>query len=76
MRESPGDVRFSHDRGRTTPQYDLLGGSQRDAGRDGSQRVTAPLAILPDQTHCDVFTSPLSTVIDRYLDAPQPAASR
>ena len=35
--------------------YELLGGGQRDAGWDGSQRPTAHLAILPGLTHYDIF---------------------
>ena len=39
--------------------YKLLGGGQRDAGWDGAHKPTAQLAILPGQTHCDIFASPL-----------------
>lgn len=51
--------------------YELLGGGQRDAGWDGSQRPTAQFAILPGLTHYDVFTSPLlATVANQFLDDP------
>ena len=47
------------------------GGGKRDAGWDGSGTSKARLAILPDLTHYNIFSSPAlpSTVIP-FLDAP------
>jgi hypothetical protein len=39
--------------------YKLLGGGLKDAGWDGSGRAASQLAIIPNQTHYDLFTSPL-----------------
>ena len=39
--------------------FGLLGGGQRDGGWDGSGKSSSRLAILPDATHFDIFTSPL-----------------
>ena len=48
--------------------YGLLGGGLRDAGWDGSGKSVNRLAILPDRTHYDVFTSPeLAATADRFL---------
>jgi pimeloyl-ACP methyl ester carboxylesterase len=48
--------------------YALLGGGLRDAGWDGSGKSTNRLAVLPDLTHYDIFTSPrLAEVVDRFL---------
>jgi pimeloyl-ACP methyl ester carboxylesterase len=41
--------------------WELLGGGQRDAGLDGSQRPQSQLAILPGTTHYSVIDSPLLT---------------
>lgn len=38
--------------------YGLLGGGQRDAGLDGSQRPVAQLAILPGLTHYSIGAAP------------------
>ena len=38
--------------------YGLLGGGQRDAGWDGSQRSPNQLAVLPGTTHYDIHLSP------------------
>lgn len=43
--------------------WTLLGGGQRDAGLDGSQRPTSQLAILPGTTHYTLITSPLLTEV-------------
>jgi pimeloyl-ACP methyl ester carboxylesterase len=51
--------------------YGLLGGGLKDANWDGSQRPVARLAVLPSQTHYDMFTSPtLPAVVSGFLDAP------
>ena len=51
--------------------FGLLGGGQRDAGMDGSNRPAVRLAILPGQTHYDIALSPsLAAVILPFLDAP------
>ncbi len=51
--------------------YALLGGGLRDAGWDGSARPDSRLAILPGQTHYDVFMSPaLPAAVAPFLDAP------
>jgi pimeloyl-ACP methyl ester carboxylesterase len=39
--------------------FGLLGGGQRDAHWDGSQRPASRLAVLPGLTHYDIGTSPL-----------------
>lgn len=55
--------------------FRLLGGGQRDAGLDGSQRPTAQLAILPGLTHYNISSSPaLATAVTSFLDAPMPRA--
>ncbi len=53
--------------------YGLLGGGQRDAGLDGSDRPEARLAILPNATHYDIISSPtLASIVTSFLDAPLP----
>ena len=48
--------------------YALLGGGLRDAGWDGSGKSVNRLAVLPDLTHYDIFTSPrLAEAVDRFL---------
>jgi pimeloyl-ACP methyl ester carboxylesterase len=50
--------------------FGLLGGGQRDAGWDGSAAPRARLAILPGQTHYNVFESPgLISSVEPFLDA-------
>ena len=50
--------------------FELLGGGQRDAGWDGSAAPRARLAILPGQTHYNVFDAPgLVAAVDPFLDA-------
>ena len=50
--------------------YGLLGGGLRDATWDGSQRPVARLAVLPGQTHYDIFGSPaLPAVVSAFLGA-------
>ena len=50
--------------------YARLGGGQRDANWDGSARPVARLAILPGQTHYDIFGSPvLPAAVLPFLDA-------
>ncbi len=39
--------------------WSLLGGGQRDAGLDGSQRPASQLAILPGTTHYSLIEAPL-----------------
>ncbi|KQU93564.1 alpha/beta hydrolase [Devosia sp. Root105] len=43
--------------------WKLLGGGQRDAGFDGSQRPASRLAILPGTTHYNLIQSPLLTEV-------------
>ena len=43
--------------------WKLLGGGQRDAGFDGSQRPLSQLAILPNTTHYNLIHSPLLTEV-------------
>jgi pimeloyl-ACP methyl ester carboxylesterase len=43
--------------------WKLLGGGQRDAGFDGSQRPASQFAILPGTTHYDLIASPLLTEV-------------
>lgn len=43
--------------------WKLLGGGQRDAGLDGSQRPASQLAILPNTTHYSVIESPMLTEV-------------
>jgi pimeloyl-ACP methyl ester carboxylesterase len=43
--------------------WKLLGGGQRDAGFDGSQRPLSQLAIIPNTTHYNVIQSPLLTEV-------------
>jgi len=56
--------------------FGLLGGGQKGAGLDGSQRPKARLAILPGQTHYDVLTAPsLGGLVLSFLDAPVPGTA-
>jgi len=49
--------------------FELLGGGQRDAGWDGSAAPRARLAILPGQTHYNIFESPaLIGAVEPFLD--------
>jgi pimeloyl-ACP methyl ester carboxylesterase len=49
--------------------FGLLGGGEKDAGLDGSERPAARLAILPDLTRYDIGSSPLlATVVTEFLD--------
>jgi pimeloyl-ACP methyl ester carboxylesterase len=43
--------------------WTLLGGGQRDAGFDGSQRPASQLAIIPGTTHYNLIQSPLLTEV-------------
>ena len=54
--------------------FALLGGGQRDAGWDGSQRPQSQLAILPGVTHYSIFmrTDLLVPCVLPFLDAPLP----
>ncbi len=53
--------------------FELMGGGQRDANWDGSGKSASRLAILPDTTHYDIFTSPaLAAAVIPFLDAPMP----
>lgn len=48
--------------------FHLLGGGRRD----GSGKSDSRLAILPDTTHCDIFTSPLlAQLVPEFLLADQ-----
>jgi pimeloyl-ACP methyl ester carboxylesterase len=50
--------------------YARLGGGLRDAHWDGSARPVTRLAILPSQTHYDIFGSPgLPAAVVPFLDA-------
>ncbi|HEY4200925.1 MAG TPA: alpha/beta hydrolase [Devosiaceae bacterium] len=50
--------------------YELLGGSKRDGGWDGSGMVPSRLAILPGLTHYTIFMAPeLATTAIPFLDA-------
>lgn len=56
--------------------YKLLGGGQRDAGWDGAHKPLVQLAILPGQTHYDIFASPLLVpVVTPFLAALLPSAA-
>ncbi|WP_439602766.1 alpha/beta fold hydrolase [Devosia sp.] len=46
--------------------YALRGGGQRDAGMDGAGRSPSQLAIVPNQTHYTILTSP---VVVAYAEA-------
>jgi pimeloyl-ACP methyl ester carboxylesterase len=49
--------------------YKLLGGGLKDAGWDGSGRPASQLAIIPGQTHYDLFMAPaLPAVITPFLN--------
>jgi pimeloyl-ACP methyl ester carboxylesterase len=49
--------------------FKLLGGGLKDAGWDGTGRPASQLAIIPDQTHYNLFMSPaLSNVIMPFLN--------
>ncbi|WP_205514617.1 alpha/beta fold hydrolase [Longitalea arenae] len=51
--------------------FGLLGGGQRDAGWDGSQRPASQLAILPNATHYNLFMLPaLSSTAIAFLTQP------
>lgn len=43
--------------------WKLLGGGQRDAGLDGSQRPASQLSIIPNTTHRSLIESPLLTEV-------------
>jgi pimeloyl-ACP methyl ester carboxylesterase len=43
--------------------WKLLGGGQRDAGLDGSQRPASQLSIIPNTTHYSLIQSPLLTEV-------------
>jgi pimeloyl-ACP methyl ester carboxylesterase len=56
--------------------YQLLGGGLRDAGWMREHMSRNRLAILPDQTHYDVFLAPeLGNTILRFLDGKNGAKS-
>lgn len=51
--------------------FELLGGGKKDAGWDGSGMSNARLAILPGQTHYNIYSSPaLAAAVVPFLDAP------
>ena len=50
--------------------YKLLGGGQRDAGWDASQRSRNQLAIIPGSTHYNLLsTTAVAELAERFLDA-------
>lgn len=50
--------------------FELLGGGQRDPGWDRSAAPRSRLAVLPGQTHYNVFEAPaLIDAVDLFLDA-------
>jgi len=50
--------------------WNALGGGQRDAGLDGSQRPTNQLAIVPGTTHYSIPVDPmLPQIVERFLAA-------
>ena len=56
--------------------YQLLGGGLQDAGWQRETMAKNRLAILPDLTHYDIFTSPrLATTVLRFLDGKSDARS-
>jgi len=58
-------VRTAH----TVEFFSLLGGGQKDAGWDGSQRSDSQLAILPNLTHYTIFMSPaLANAVIPFLE--------
>jgi pimeloyl-ACP methyl ester carboxylesterase len=55
--------------------WKALGGGQRDAGIDGSQRPVNELAILPNTTHYTIPVDPLlPEIVGRFLGAASKAA--
>jgi len=50
--------------------FELLGGGQRDADWDGSGMTIHRLAILPGNTHYNIFSSPLlASIVTPFLDS-------
>lgn len=50
--------------------WKALGGGQRDAGIDGSQRPANQFAIVPNTTHYTIAVEPrLPAIVDRFLGA-------
>jgi pimeloyl-ACP methyl ester carboxylesterase len=48
--------------------FKLLGGGLKDAGWDGSGRPASQLAIIPNQTHYDIYMAPaLPEIIIPFL---------
>ncbi len=57
--------------------FELLGGGQRDADWDGSGMTIHRLAIVPGNTHYNIFSSPLlPTLVMPFLDADTSAQKR
>ncbi len=53
--------------------FELLGGGKADAGWDGSNMPRSRLAILPNTTHYNIFSSPaLASAVVPFLDASMP----
>ena len=53
--------------------FRLLGGGQKDAGMEGSDRPANQLAILPGMTHYNILAFPmLANMITTFLDMPVP----
>jgi hypothetical protein len=56
--------------------YKLLGGGQRDAGWDGSNRPKSQLAVLPGLNHYNIFTSLLlPAIVTPFLAALPPTSA-
>jgi pimeloyl-ACP methyl ester carboxylesterase len=56
--------------------YQLLGGGLKDAGWNRESMPRNRLAILPDRTHYDIFTSPrLAETVRPFLDGQSGATS-
>jgi hypothetical protein len=48
--------------------YKLIGGGQRDAGLDGSQRTPNQLAIIPGTTHYSLLnTTTVADMVEKFL---------
>jgi pimeloyl-ACP methyl ester carboxylesterase len=53
--------------------FELLGGGKADAGWDRSNMPRSRLAILPDTSHYEIFSSPaLASAVVPFLGAPMP----
>ncbi len=51
--------------------FELLGGGQKDAGWDGSEKSNSQLAILPSTSHYTILNSSLLySCVNSFFDAP------